>query len=113
MPSLFTIQRSAICLALLTVTGILVHDTKLDKAAVTALAIPAVLASFDIDKVGRLGGTDHTHVERVSFSQAVNIVGNGTPRITPRDDHKKFHMTKKVAKGTQTFDGYYLPDFKS
>lgn len=109
MPSLSNINRSAFALALLTTVGVLVHDTKIDYATATALAIPAVLMSLDSSKALNLGGTDHTHVERVSFSRAVNILNSGNNRTAPRSD-KKFLPAKKVAKGAQGFDGYFLPE---
>lgn len=97
------IQRSAIALTLLTASGILIHDTKVDHAAVAALALPAVLVTLDLEKSFKFGA-DHTHVERVSFAQSVS----GMPRTKPREDHKKYHLTQKVTKGAHPFDGYYL-----
>ena len=101
------IQRSAIILALLTTLGILVHDTKLEKAAALFVAVPAALAS--LGGIPRLASDGHNHIERVSLSNAVRDLHNGTPRIQPRDDHKKYSLQKNVAKGVHAFDGYYLP----
>ena len=99
------IQRVVILLTLLTLTGIVVHDTKLDYATKTALALPAMLITFDLDKAFR-HGADHTHVERVSLSHALRSV----PKVKPNDEYKRFLLTQKVNKGTQPFDGYYLPE---
>jgi hypothetical protein len=104
------IQRSAIALTLLTSMGVLVHDTKIDQAIKTAASLPSAFANFDTDRSFKFGNSDHTHVERVSFSQGMNIAAGGTPRMGPRDDHKKYHMTQRVGKGFHGFDGYYLPE---
>lgn len=105
------IQRSAIALALLTSTGVLVHDTKIDQATKTAMSPPVAFSSnVDVDRAFKFSNADHTHVERVSFSQGMNIAAGGTPRMGPRDDHKKFNMPQRVSKGFQGFDGYYLPE---
>lgn len=98
------IQRAAITLTLITVTGILIHDTKLDYATKTALALPAMLITLDLEKVIR-HGADHTHVERVSFAQAMR----GMPKVKPKDEYNRFLLPQKVNKGVQAFDGYYLP----
>lgn len=98
------IKHSIIGLTLVTATGILIHDTKLDHAATTALALPALLLTLDLEKTFK-SGVDHTHVERVSFAQTVK----GMPRAQPRDDHKRFLIPQKVAKGNHPFDGNYLP----
>lgn len=99
------IQRAFIIITLITATGILIHDTKVDYATKTALALPAILITLDLDKAFR-HGSDHTHVERVSLSQAMRTM----PKVKPHDGYSRFLLTQKVNKGTQPFDGYYLPD---
>ena len=110
MLSFSIIQRSALGLALLVTVGILVHDTKLDQATATALALPAMLVTFEAGGLTHLGTGEHTHVERVSFSQGVSIPGGGMPRIQPREDNRRYVMPRHISKGLQGFDGYYLPD---
>ena len=102
------IQRTAITLALLTTLGILVHDTKFEKVASLFIAVPAALASIG-GAIPKLASEGHTHVERVSLANAVRDLHNGTPRIQPRDDNKKYHLQQKVTKGVHAFDGYYMP----
>lgn len=90
--------------------GILVHDTKLDKATAIALAVPMAFASFELGaSIPKLSGEGHTHVERASLSNAVRDLQAGTPRIQPRNDHKKYTLQKNVSRGVHAFDGYYLP----
>lgn len=99
-----TIQRTAIILALLTSLGILVHDTKFDKALSVFIALPAALALTGVPKLASEG---HNHVERVSSDSIRHL--SGMPRIQPRNDHKSIAMPKKVSKGVHAFDGYYQP----
>ncbi len=101
------VQRSAIALALITALGILVHETKIDKATAISIAIPAALAS--ITGIPKLAGEGHNHVERASMANAARYMNGGTPRIQPRDDNKKFTLQKNVVKGVHAFDGYYMP----
>lgn len=106
-------KLSHIAIALLSLTtalGVFVHDTKMDQAAVTALALPvAILGLESVEKPLKITGDPHTHSERGSLSQAIRGINGGTPRIQPRDDDKKYHLQKKVAKGVHAFDGYYMP----
>ncbi len=77
------IQRIVICIAVITSLGILIHDTKFDKAVKLALPVATVafgLSSHALD----LGGNAHTHVERASLSH----VFAGVPRIVPAQDRK-------------------------
>lgn len=107
-----TVQYTALTLALTTLFGVLVHDTKLDKATTIALTVPiAALMSYELgaQAIPKLSSDGHTHVERVSLGNAVRDLHSGTPRIQPRDDHKKFTLQKNVVKGVHAFDGYYAP----
>ncbi|MFZ1360422.1 MAG: hypothetical protein WAS27_00090 [Candidatus Saccharimonadales bacterium] len=100
------LQRIAITLALLTSLGILVHDTKFDKAISLFTAAPIVLAAGLI-AIPQLASEGHNHVERAS-GEGVRSFQNGMPRIQPRKD-KRFGLPKHVAKGVHAFDGYYMP----
>ena len=91
------IRHTAIGLALSTTLGVLIHDTKIDKATAVALSIPVLAASASINMGkahSKLAGEAHTHVERASLSNAVRDLQPGTPRIQPRGDAKKFHLQK-------------------
>lgn len=97
----------AAALSVLTVIGILTHDTKIDKATVTALALPAAVGTYSLGVA--LSSEPHTHIERVSVAKTIRALNGHVPRIQPRTDHKKYLFQKRVAKGAQAFDGYYLP----
>ena len=96
--------------SLMTAAGVFMHDTKLDQATITALALPVTALGLEsVAKPLKMTGDPHTHSERGSLSQAIRGINGGTPRVQPRDDDKKYHLQKKVAKGVHAFDGYYMP----
>jgi hypothetical protein len=92
-----------------TLFGVIIHDTKIDQLT-TALAVPAVIASYE-GVTGAIKNTDpHTHVERMSLSQYVRGMSSDNPRIQPRlSEEKKYALQKNVMKGHHAFDNYYLP----
>jgi uncharacterized membrane protein len=94
-----------------TATGVLVHDTRIDKAASTALALPSVMAEVDAgNKMAALAGDAHTHIERSSLRQAVHDLKGQTPSVQPRGNQEKKHLLQKyVTRGHHAFDNYNLP----
>ena len=77
-----------ILLTLTTSFGVLLHDTQIDRAATTALALPATIAAFGAADVVLKLNDPHTHIDRFSF--ATNV-----PRTPARDDDKKYISVKK------------------
>ena len=106
-----SIRSLLIFLSLSTAAGVLIHDTRLDKATVTAMALPVALAGLDSSygKLGDLSGTPHTHTERASLSQLVHDLRGQMPRIMPRENNKKHVLPRYVARGHHAFDNYNLP----
>lgn len=99
------------CVALLsmcTATGVFMHDTQLDKATTTALKNAAVVA-YDTSALPQ-SGAHHTHSERSPLAQALHDLRSSTPRMQPRDDHRKHVLAKRVVRGVHAFDSYYLPE---
>ncbi|MFZ2545033.1 MAG: hypothetical protein WAW80_03585 [Candidatus Saccharimonadales bacterium] len=88
------IQRSLISFALVTVLGILVHDTKLDQATTIALAIPFSI-SISLMHAPELRSEGHTHVERVSVDRTIHMI-DGLPKIQPRTDNRKYLLAKHI-----------------
>lgn len=88
------IQRSLISFAVLTVLGVLVHDTKFDHAATIALAIPIGL-TISLAHAPELRSEGHTHVERAIFEKTISML-NGTPKVQPRTDHRSYRLTKHI-----------------
>lgn len=103
------ISTISLFLSILTVSGVVLHDTRVDKAA-TLLATPASLAQYDTspNKV-HLSGDAHTHVERSSFSQAMRVYQTTTPGTPMRNDERKHLMQRHAPKGHHAFDNYNLP----
>lgn len=105
-----TVVPSAI--ALLTLAGIAVHDTKIDALTKFAIALPVVVATYEgaqaLTLLG-LGGDPHTHVERASGERASKDA-SGMPRVTPRqNEDKKYRLNKAKQGNNPPFDDYGFP----
>ena len=105
------IKPVVITISLATAIGILVHDTRIDKATAAAVALPAIIATYHLSSVmGMLGSDPHTHSERGSLSQAIHDLKTQNPRLQPRSSEDKKHMLQKyVGRGYHPFDSYYTP----
>lgn len=101
------ISTTSVIASLLTLSGVFLHDTRLDKATVL-LATP-VQAQYTSPPKAMLQGDAHTHVERSSFSQAMHIYQTSTPGVQPRSDERRHLMQRNVPKGHHAFDNYNLP----
>lgn len=106
MKSFTTTALSTVIISLLTLAGVVLHDTKLDKLARTFMGVPSVMALTE--GVGHsMKADDHTHVERISLSQ---MKSSDQPRLAPRYlEQKKHMMQKSVPRGTHNFDFYNMP----
>lgn len=104
------INPLAILLSLSTATGVLVHDTKIDRVAMAAVALPAVVVSYDgLNKVINFGDM-HTHVERSSLGQVMNDFRAQDPLMKPRSSDDKKHLIQRhTGRGYYVFDSYNLP----
>jgi hypothetical protein len=100
----------AILLSLSTATGILVHDTKIDKATIV-LATPLTIATSDTSGRTIDIQTDlHTHVERTSVADSLSAFQADNPRLQPRIfEDKKHLLSRHVSRGHHAFDSYNLP----
>ena len=108
----FFINSFAIGLSVSTALGIFVHDTKIDKFTITALALPAVVAGYDAStKLAAHLSTDfHTHSERTSLSQAIHDLRHTNPRVQPRhNDDKKHLLQRHATRGTFSYDNSSSP----
>lgn len=105
------INPLAVAISVSTALGIFVHDTKIDKFTMTALALPAIVASYDAStKLAHMAPDLHTHAERTSISQAVNDLRAQNPRVQPRhNDDKKHLLQRHASRGHFAFDTYNLP----
>lgn len=105
------IHPITIFVSLSTATGVLMHDTRLDKVATSAIAPFSATANYEGNtKVVNFASDLHTHSERTSLTQAVHDLKTQSPRIQPRSSEDKKHMLQKhVARGHHAFDSYNLP----
>ncbi len=100
-------------IALITLCGIALHETKLDTMSSLSAALPAIVASYGTAGIlMHLSGHDHTHVERVSVENVVGRLTSHNP-LTPtrHGENKKYRMQKSTPKGYHPFDNYTLPVF--
>lgn len=102
------INIAAVAISLVTASGIFLHDTRIDKAATTAITIPSEIAA-EATTNDKLNWDAHTHVERQVFSQTVRDLQGSNPRIQPRTDDKKHLLQNRVMRGHHPFDNYNLP----
>jgi hypothetical protein len=100
----------ALLTSLVTASSVFLHDTHLDKAAMAATALPTTTVVYEEQSNKMLNfGDAHTHVERVTFAQAVRDFGTGNPQVQPRNEDKKYLLQNRVARGHHAFDNYNLP----
>jgi hypothetical protein len=109
---MFSFLNSAIILlSLSTATGVLLHDTRVDKAAVASLVTPAGVAYDPAAKAPNFNNDLHAHDERSSsIEQSIRDLKTENPRIQPRtNEDKKYLMQKYAVRGHHAFDNYNLP----
>jgi hypothetical protein len=108
---LSTLFNSAIILlSLSTATGVLLHDTHIDKAAAVGLSTPAIMAYDANTKMASLGNDLHPHHERSAMEQSIRNFTTQNPRVQPRVlEDKKHLMQKYTMRGHHAFDNYNLP----
>jgi len=96
-----TLNIATILFTLAVTGGVLLHDMKIDKMTTVAFALPAVLATYGAAHM--VGGSEHTHVERVSFSNQSRVFHSSLPKVTPRDNENRYVQPKKsVLSGDST-----------
>lgn len=98
----------AVILSLSTSTGIFLHETKVDKLAVLAMANP-IAAAQKVSGGSLLDSMPHTHSESGLLQSSSREFNTKSPGITPRRDKDEKYRLKKVSRGTHLFDSYHLP----
>jgi len=94
-------------LSLSTACGVLLHDTNIDKAFMSAWATPDISNNTDEAGKTKLGSTPHTHAHGISLGDTIRD-GQAHPCTAPRTGDRKHIHQKRVARGNHTFDGYRL-----
>lgn len=97
------INKAAVALTCFIALGILMHDTKFDKAVTFGLTLPVAVGavSFGAQAVNLRDSASHTHVERVHLNHAFANM----PRVQPRDDMKKYLSPRNRSQGNDFFGG--------
>ena len=104
-----TINLFLLLTSLSTATGILLHDTRIDKAATIASLPVTVTAELGAKMVHAAPNDLHTHVERASVGHAASLL-HTSPSLTPRVyEDKKHLMQRYIGRGHHAFDNYNLP----
>lgn len=91
----------SLMLGLTAIAGVTLHDTKVDKLTVALVGIPLAMAVKADGSMKSIASDPHTHAEHIGLKSH--------PRVKPQDKHKKHMMQKHMPKGSQGFDGYFLP----
>lgn len=76
------LNHLAAALSILTLVGVVAHDTRVDKATITALALPAALASYTLGAAA-LQVISITTLNVSRFQRRCGTCGQ-SPRINPR-----------------------------
>ncbi len=105
MKSFTTTAIITVLISMLTLLGVVLHDTKLDKMARSFLGIPAAMAVTE-SLNHSMKTDDHTHVEKVSLNETKNQEHRLSPRYL---EQKKHVMQRGVPRGAHLFDSYSLP----
>lgn len=96
-------------LSLGTSTGMLVHETKVDKIASLATIHP-VLAAKKLSGGKLLETMPHTHSDTGTLEASSREIRTPNHGLVPqRDRDEKYRMQKRAARGYHLFDSYYLP----
>lgn len=106
--SLF-ITPLSVFLSLSTATGILMHDTKIDRATLTAISSASNAANSQANaKFVNIAPDLHPHTERHSMS--TKDLKTPNPKVPPRSPaEKKYLSQKNMGLGHNPFDSYALP----
>lgn len=101
----------AVILSLSTGTGVLIHETKVDKVtALSMIPTSTIQQSASHSKANLLSSTPHTHVESAFLESASSQLRSKNPNQNPRrNEDKKYLLQKRVVRGFHLFDSYYLP----
>ena len=105
------INFAIVLVSLSTATGVLLHDTRVDKAAATSLATSAITVYDANTKLVNFGNDLHPSHERSVIEQSIRDFGTqNDPRIQPRtSEDKKYLLQKYAVRGHHAFDNYNLP----
>lgn len=93
-----TLNTLPLVFTLVTGFGVVIHDMKIDYAAVTAMSATAAVAAHGaVSGVPDIRSSDHVHAESIRLAHAHKTT-KPDPRLQTRDtDIRKYLATKKIA----------------
>lgn len=94
-----SINSLLVTFTLATSFGVLVHDTKIDRAATLAITVPGALAAVAAIDGSTKFSEAHVHVERTSGPKRISDMRSNMPRLNPRDDEHPYFQSKKMSFG--------------
>lgn len=111
LPLSLLVTPLSIFLSLSTATGVLVHDTRLDKATLTVLSGSAAGTNSEANtKLVNHATDSHTHVERHTLSSALHQLRSDNPKVSPRTDEEKHHAAQKhLGFGNNPYENSFVP----
>ena len=102
------LTKLSVPIAIITMVGLAMHDTKIDKLATIAM-VPVIIASYEGLGV-LLHSEAHTHVEHVSVQKTANQATSLLPHLQARhNEDTRYRMGKRNNKGRHAFDNPALP----
>ena len=100
------LKSTVVSLSLVTLVGIFLHDTRIDKLAIASISLPA---SGVLLTAAALRSDPHTHSEGGSLQKTSRSFSIGT-QIHPREVGRRKHMMqKRSTRSSQPFGGCYQP----
>jgi hypothetical protein len=110
-PLTLLVTPLSIFLSLSTATGVLVHDTRIDKATLSVLSGASAGKNSEAStKLVNHATDSHTHVERHTLSSALHQLRSDNPKVSPRSDEEKFHAAQKhLGFGNNPYENSFVP----
>lgn len=101
----------SIFLSLSTATGVVMHDTRIDKATLTVLSGSSVNQNSDANiKIVNHATDSHTHVERHTLSTALHQLRSDNPKVSPKTDEEKHYAAQKhLGFGNNPYENSFVP----
>jgi hypothetical protein len=90
-----------------TLFGVLIHDTQMDKAAITAIVVPsAVIAGIGFADAALKLNDQHVHTEKV---HVFDTLKTAQPRMQTRFNEDKKYLSSKRQSTNATDSNYIWP----
>lgn len=101
-----TLNPLPVLISLTAAFSVLVHDSQIDFAAMTALAVPAAIITTDVAGLNLAEAGMHVHSERTSSSRTVRSTQAATP---PRNENDKKYVAVRRLLGDSFGSEFYWP----